>query len=93
MSFDDDRVTITPNDPNATPPDPALEAAEALLYGDPAQAAEKLRHAIHAEATRLTNQRDYQQRIRSEHAPRTTRPSERGSQRERRAAAFATPKS
>jgi hypothetical protein len=33
------------------PVDPVKEASEALLYGDPDMAAEKLRNAIHAEPT------------------------------------------
>jgi hypothetical protein len=42
-------------DNNDQPIDPVKEASEALLYGDPEPAAEKLRNAIHAESDRMAN--------------------------------------
>jgi hypothetical protein len=45
------------------PVDPVKEASEALLYGDPDMAAEKLRNAIHAESDRMVSVRAHNDRI------------------------------
>jgi hypothetical protein len=46
--------------------DPVKEASEALLYGDPDMAAEKLRNAIHAESDRMANVKAASNRVQRE---------------------------
>src|SRR5882672_10004253 len=54
-----------PNDDNQ-PVDPVTLAAESLLYGDPTEAAEKLRNAIHAESDRMANHKAASGRVQRE---------------------------
>ena len=58
----------TDYDPNQDPIDPVADAATSMLYGDPEEAAGKLRNAIHFEAARLNQHQAHDARIRAAHA-------------------------